>query len=459
MARSCYHLTDDELTAQLASGKVLVSGPYDGVGDCEAACNEFVILDCCPGVELPATLCLTLANVVGCPCLEGFQLEMPFSSFHGGWYAQVSDICGLPGITLTANVVCNGGPGCTSFGLSLFAITLGYATSIAWGDSGSPGQVLVSTCSCEPLSLTWTGLSFQDNYSYFGPVSGYTGFNICTPMAHSVVTMDAHVGPGPCSGTGTGTGTGTGSGGGPVVTACCPSGLSETLCVTFDAPGCVTLDGVAVTLTWNSSYWAYSGTVNGGTLSLVFSCTGDTPAWQMLFDWNNSADCHMEVVLDQTASVCSPLSVTLSGDTIHTGAGCCNGGVDFTLTATVTEGACGVMVSCCVDSVPSILHLNITNPGGGCDCVAGSYALVFDGGHQWVITPTPEPCGGGWTLGVILGCSGGLWSLTLSCGTETIFLGTAPSTANCAPFLLDFGTTSIGGVCCSGGTIGVTVTE
>ena len=177
------------------------------------------------------------------------------------------------------------------------------------------------------------------------------GTNAITGLPYSVTVA---VTPGPCgsgcgSGSGSGSGTGSRSGGG-IFTACCPAGLPATLHVTLAQEGgnCPLLDGVVVTLTWNSGISQWVGTANcngGGTVAVRVACSGTDCTGLVIAGATSGAACSVSFVGNSSNGAivgtcsCSPLSV--EWDCVvgvsPPGPSCCEMGGPGILTATITE--------------------------------------------------------------------------------------------------------------------------
>lgn len=114
-----------------------------------------------------------------------------------------------------------------------------------------------------------------------------------------------------------------------------------------------------------------------------------------------------------------------------------------------------VTTTCCANALPNILFLTITDTGG-CACLAGSYALVYDSGlGLWQYTGTA--CSGA-ALIIRFGCVGlvcNAFHVDIIC--NSVNTGFAVSSCTCSPLSVSFVNTTMNG-CCAGGSVSAILT-
>src|SRR5207249_3689328 len=127
---------------------------------------------CCSGINIPGKLYATIANSIGCPCLDGMVVPLVYDPTgtpdNGvGWWGQ-STACS--GNVLTLELACGipDGTGahdnCSGFSLFGKCTNLALGTdNLLIGESGTGGHYSLPAsgiaCACSPFSIV-----FKNNY-------------------------------------------------------------------------------------------------------------------------------------------------------------------------------------------------------------------------------------------------------------------------------------------------------
>lgn len=86
---------------------------YDTLEECQAQCPS-VEVNCCPGVTIPETLCLTVV-APSCPCIDGYTATLLYQGVSGGvhtWRSSAdSTECSTGATGLPINLVCDSNTG------------------------------------------------------------------------------------------------------------------------------------------------------------------------------------------------------------------------------------------------------------------------------------------------------------------------------------------------------------
>jgi hypothetical protein len=236
---------------------------------------------CCPGIDLPRTLCLTTTST--CPDLNGQSYTLTYSATTGpcgsgavtaGWFSALFTISGLPaGSHLYWSFACVANS-------TAWTVALNFCSS-----GGSPGAIQGSgTIDPAPCSFPAT----------FDVVLENAAFTACGGTTPGSETVTAVLSTGACGG---------GGGGGGIVNGCCPGGVPTTVHVSGS-------NGNHYTLAYYpaAGEWAANDPATFPPSNVTLACSGT--AWTL----------HVGSGSATATGTCSPLSLS-----------CVIGGVTYTV--------------------------------------------------------------------------------------------------------------------------------
>jgi hypothetical protein len=141
-------------------------GGWAGGGSSGGPSLPTVMTPCCP-LGLPQTLYATLTNVSGAACLDGIVLPINYEGGNGFWQGSTAVPACIAGGVLTLLLQCSSPPlagTCTSLNLS------GSCRSDT--ASGLISNAFPLSCSCNPFTATFTGMTVQPGPNSCCPAGG-----------------------------------------------------------------------------------------------------------------------------------------------------------------------------------------------------------------------------------------------------------------------------------------------